>query len=40
MLLLLLMMPTRAVSEKSRLMKAEFPTRTHKRRSSDSAHSF
>jgi hypothetical protein len=34
----LLVMPTRAVSGRSRLMRAGFPTRTRKRRSSEEAH--
>jgi hypothetical protein len=37
--LLLLVMPTRAISGRSRLMQARFPTRTHKRRSYKEAHS-
>jgi hypothetical protein len=35
----LLVMPMRAVSGRSRPMRAEFPTRTHRRRSSEEAHS-
>jgi hypothetical protein len=36
--LVLLVMPTRAVSRRSRPMRDEFPTGTHRHRSSEEAH--